>query len=454
MFRNIRNIGLVTVTLLVALNMGASMSDRIVATAAGTYENLKIFADTLSLVQKNYVEEVDPKELIYGAIRGMLSSLDPHSSFMTPEDFKEMQVETKGSFGGVGIEITMQDKALTVISPIEDTPAFKAGIKSKDIIVKIDGEPTKDMTIMEAVKMMRGKVGEKVVLSIFREGETDLIDFPIIRAIIKIKSVKHKAIDDNYGYVRISQFQERTTPDLKAALKKLKTKDDNFKGLILDFRNNPGGLLDQAVKVTDLFLKEGLIVYTDGRLESQKMQFSATESGTEPDYPIVILINAGSASASEIVAGALQDTGRALILGTKSFGKGSVQTILPLEDGSGVRITTARYYTPKGRSIQAEGIEPDLVVQNEPAASVKPHKAIREKDLKGHMLNGKEKDSGEKEDEKPAEEAAEEPEEKDTAEAVPVPVLADVEKDQQVKSALDILKSWDIFKKGQGRQAG
>jgi len=451
MFRNIRNIGLVTVTLLVALNMGASMSDRIVATAAGTYENLKIFADTLSLVQKNYVEEVDPKELIYGAIRGMLSSLDPHSSFMTPEDFKEMQVETKGSFGGVGIEITMQDKALTVISPIEDTPAFKAGIKSKDIIVKIDGEPTKDMTIMEAVKMMRGKVGEKVVLSIFREGETDLIDFPIIRAIIKIKSVKHKAIDDNYGYVRISQFQERTTPDLKAALKKLKTKDDNFKGLILDFRNNPGGLLDQAVKVTDLFLKEGLIVYTDGRLESQKMQFSATESGTEPDYPIVILINAGSASASEIVAGALQDTGRALILGTKSFGKGSVQTILPLEDGSGVRITTARYYTPKGRSIQAEGIEPDLVVQNEPPASGKPHRAIREKDLKGHMLNGNGKDSEDKEeeDEKPAEE----PEENDTAEAVPVPVLADVEKDQQVKSALDILKSWDIFKKRQDKKA-
>jgi carboxyl-terminal processing protease len=450
MFRNIRNISLVTITLLVALNMGASMTDRTVATAGGTYENLKIFADTLTLVQKNYVEEVDAKELIYGAIRGMLSSLDPHSSFMTPEDFKEMQVETKGSFGGVGIEITMRDKALTVVSPIEDTPAFKAGIKSKDLIVKIDGEPTKDMTIMEAVKMMRGKVGEKVVLSIFREGEPKLLDFPIIRAVIKIKSVKHKPLDENYGYVRVSQFQERTTPDLKAALKKLKTKDGNFKGLILDLRNNPGGLLDQAVKVTDLFLKEGLIVYTDGRLESQKMRFTAKESGTEPDYPIVVLVNAGSASASEIVAGALQDTGRALILGTKSFGKGSVQTILPLEDGSGVRITTARYYTPKGRSIQAEGIEPDLVVQNRLPASEKPHKAIREKDLKGHMPNGNGKDSGEKEDKKPAEE----PEEKDAAEAAPVPVLADVEKDQQVKSALDILKSWEIFKKRQDRQAG
>ncbi|MBE9536145.1 MAG: S41 family peptidase [Proteobacteria bacterium] len=447
--RNIRNISLITVTLLVVLNMGASMSDRIVATAGGTYENLKIFADTLTLVQKNYVEEVDTKELIYGAIRGMLSSLDPHSSFMSPEDFKEMQVETRGSFGGVGIEITMRDKTLTVVSPIEDTPAFKAGIKSKDLIVKIDGEPTKDMTIMEAVKMMRGKVGEKVILTIFREGEAELIDFPIIRAIIKIKSVKHKQIEDNYGYVRISQFQERTTHDLKAALKELKTRGDNFKGLILDLRNNPGGLLDQAVKVTDLFLDEGLIVYTDGRLESQKMQFSAKKNGTEPDYPIVILVNAGSASASEIVAGALQDTGRALILGTKSFGKGSVQTILPLEDGSGVRITTARYYTPKGRSIQAEGIEPDLVVKNVPSASEKPHKAIREKDLKGHMPNGNGKDSGGKEDKKPAEES----EEKDTAEAAPVPVMADVEKDQQVKSALDILKSWEIFKKRQDKQA-
>jgi len=453
MLRSFRNISLVTVALLVALNMGASMSDRIVATAGGTYENLKIFADTLSLVQKNYVEEVDPKELIYGAIRGMLSSLDPHSSFMTPEDFKEMQVETKGSFGGVGIEITMQDKALTVVSPIEDTPAFKAGIKSKDLIVKIDGEPTKDMTIMEAVKMMRGKVGEKVVLSIFREGEAELIDFPIIRAVIKIKSVKHKSMDEDYGYVRISQFQERTATDLKAALKKLKSKGDNFKGLILDLRNNPGGLLDQAVQVTDLFLKEGLIVYTDGRLESQKMQFSAKGSGTEPDYPIVILINAGSASASEIVAGALQDTGRALILGTKSFGKGSVQTILPLEDGSGVRITTARYYTPKGRSIQAEGIEPDLVIQNVPPASEKSHRVIREKDLKGHMLNGNGEDSEDNEDNEDKK-PSEEPGEKDTEEAVPVPVLADVEKDQQVKSALDILKSWDIFKKRQDKKAG
>lgn len=450
MFRSFRNITLVTLALLVALNLGASMSDRIVATAGGTYENLKIFADTLSLVQKNYVEEVDSKELIYGAIRGMLASLDPHSSFMAPEDFKEMQVETRGSFGGVGIEITMRDNALTVVSPIEDTPAFKAGIKSKDIIVKIDGAPTKDLNIMEAVKKMRGEVGKEVVLTVFREGEPELIDFPIIRAVIKIKSVKHKQIDENYGYVRLSQFQERTTPDLKKALKELKTKDDNFKGLILDLRNNPGGLLDQAVKVTDLFLKEGLIVYTDGRLESQKMQFSAKESGTEPDYPIVVLVNAGSASASEIVAGALQDTGRGLILGTKSFGKGSVQTILPLEDGAGVRITTARYYTPKGRSIQAEGIEPDLVVQNSTIDSGKKHTVIREKDLKGHMPNGNGKKTEEKEDKK----SDEDPAEKDAVEAAPVPALADVENDQQVKSALDILKSWEIFKKRQDKQAG
>ena len=414
------------------------MSGRIAVTAADTYENLKIFADALTIAQKNYVEEVDPKELIYGAIRGMLASLDPHSSFMTPDDFREMQVETKGRFGGVGIEITMRKGILTVVSPIEDTPAFRAGIKAGDVIVKIDGEPTKDMTIMEAVKKMRGKPGTKVVLSIAREGEPELIDFSIIRDIIKIKSVKYQILDDGYGYARLTQFQERSADDLRQALEKMKKETGEINGLILDLRNNPGGLLDQAVKVADIFLSSGLIVYTDGRLESQKMKFHAIKNGTEPGYPIVVLVNAGSASASEIVAGALQDRGRAVILGTKTFGKGSVQTILPLEDGSGIRITTARYFTPSGRSIQAEGIVPDLEVELISTPPAKEHPVIREKDLKNHLPNGdgeeKEKPEGER-SEKSAEKAA---------------GVVDLSKDNQVKTALDILKSWNIFQKRLG----
>lgn len=433
----IKNIVLVTAIMVVAFNLEGSISGRIAATAAGTYESLKIFADALSIAQKNYVEEVESKELIYGAIRGMLSSLDPHSSFMTPDDFREMQVETKGRFGGVGIEITMRNGILTVVSPIEDTPAFKAGIKAGDVIARINGESTKDMNIMEAVKKMRGKPGTEVVLSIVREGEPELIDFTIIRDIIKIRSVKHKVIDESYGYIRLTQFQERTASELRSALNKMTDETGGMKGLVLDLRNNPGGLLDQAVKVSDTFLSSGMIVYTDGRLESQKMRFYARKNGTEPDYPIVVLVNAGSASASEIVAGALQDTGRGLILGTKTFGKGSVQTILPLEDGSGIRITTARYFTPNGRSIQAEGIVPDLVVEMISPPGNKKHPVIREKDLKNHLSNG----NGREDDEKDREEKDEEPAAEEPSGVV------DIEKDNQIKAALDILKSWNIFQK-------
>ena len=436
--KNLRNTALITVIILVIFTFAGSISNRIAVTAAGTYENLKIFADALHIVQRNYVEEVDVQKLIYGAIRGMLSSLDPHSSFMAPDDFKEMQVETKGKFGGVGIEITMRDSILTVVSPIEDTPAFKAGIESGDIIAKIDGEHTKDMTIMEAVKKMRGKKNTEVVLSIAREGEAELIDFPIIRAIIKIKSVKHRTID-GFGYVRITQFQERTTVDLKSSLEKIKKETGGIKGLVLDLRNNPGGLLDQAVNVADTFLSSGLIVYTDGRLESQKMKFHAKEHGTEPNYPIVILVNAGSASASEIVAGALQDTGRGVVLGTKTFGKGSVQTILPMEDGSGVRITTARYFTPAGRSIQAEGIVPDLIVEKIVGPNEKKRHVFREKDLKNHLPNGNgDKKNDENLEDKKVEELSE----------GYVSKMKNIEDDNQVRGAIDILKSWDIFKRG------
>ena len=428
----LRNTLLIAIALIIALNIGASISGPISAKQSDSYENLKVFADALSIVEKNYVEDVDNKDLIYGAINGMLSSLDPHSSFMPPESFKEMQVETKGKFGGVGIEITMKEGVLTVVSPIEDTPAFRAGILAGDIIIKIDDVPTKGMTIMDAVKRMRGKKNTKVVLTIYREVEPEPIDFSIIRDIIKIRSVKSKVLEDNYGYVKVTQFQERTTGDLKKALKELKKKTGKLKGLVLDLRNNPGGLLDQAVKVSDLFLSEGLIVYTDGRMEAQKMKFYATGSDTEPQYPIVVIVNAGSASASEIVAGALQDTGRGLILGTKTFGKGSVQTILPMEDGSGIRITTARYYTPNGRSIQAEGITPDLIVEKVVSSVEKKHLVIREKDLRNHMKNGDEKEET-KNNKKRSEDKDD-----DSKEGT----------DNQVKSALDILKSWEIFMKG------
>lgn len=437
----LRTIALVALTLLITLSLGTAMSVRMTAKAEGSYESLKIFSDILSIVQKNYVEDVDTKDLIYGAVKGMLTSLDPHSSFMPPEAFTEMQVETKGRFGGVGIEITMKDGALTVVSPIEDTPAFTAGIEAGDVIVKIDGEITKDMTIMEAVKKMRGKEGTKVVLSVFRTGEKELIDFAITRAIIKIKSVKHTVLENSYGYVRISQFQESTSRDLEAALKKITKETGGIKGLILDLRNNPGGLLDQAVKVSDAFIPSGLIVYTDGRQESSKMKFYAKKSGTQPDYPIVVLVNAGSASASEIVAGAIQDTGRGVILGIKTFGKGSVQTIIPIEDGSGVRITTARYFTPGGRSIQAEGIVPDLLVKNLVESPEKARHVIREEDLKGHMENGaKKKNEGTgKEDDK---------KESDELLVSDIPKLVDIDKDNQAKTALDVLKSWNIFKAG------
>lgn len=450
--KQIKLILIITVAVVFALNVGAYLPGPIAAKPSSTYENLKIFANALSIIQKNYVEEVETKDLIYGAINGMLSSLDPHSSFMPPESFHEMQVETKGSFGGVGIEITMKEGILTVISPIEDTPAFKAGIQSEDIIIKIDGESTRDMTIMEAVKMMRGEKGKKVILTIVRKGEREPIDFPIIRDIIKIKSVKHDILEEKYGYVRITQFQERTSRDLSKALKEITKKTGGIKGLVLDLRNNPGGLLDQAVKVSDAFLSSGLIVYTDGRLEAQKMKFHASKMGTEPSYPIVVLVNAGSASASEIVAGALQDTGKGVVVGTKTFGKGSVQTILPMEDGSGIRITTARYYTPSGRSIQAEGITPDIIVEREGISSSKKHSIIREKDLKNHISNGTHKEEKKEEPKKvlPSENTSKEnaPDEKQVGEETTGKKSDKLADDNQVKAALDILKSWNIFSRG------
>ncbi len=342
------------------------------------YRELKLFRQVMEIVRKNYVKEVTDKELIQGAVSGMLQSLDPHSSFLTEEMFKELQVETKGEFGGLGIEITIDGGILTVVSPIEDTPAFKAGIKPGDKIIKIDGEQTKNITLHKAVQQMRGPKGTKVTLTVLREGFKKLKDFTITRDIIHVHSVKKEALEPGYGYVKIVSFQETTDTDLMAAIKDLenneiikgsdkKTKkdDERLKGIILDLRNDPGGLLDQAVKVSNFFVDKGLIVYTDGRVKDQRMEFRASPAGTHYKFKVAVLINEGSASASEIVAGALQDHERALIFGTKSFGKASVQTIIPLDNGSGLRLTTAYYYTPKGRHIQKTGIIPDVDLKAE-----------------------------------------------------------------------------------------
>jgi carboxyl-terminal processing protease len=340
-----------------------------------TYENLKVFTEVLSYVEANYVEEVDPNKLVYGAIRGMLRTLDPHSSFMPPDVYREMQIETEGRFGGLGIEITIRDDILTVVSPIEGTPAFRAGIEPGDQIVKVDGESTKDMSLVDAVKKLRGPEGSAVTISILRKDFAEPKDFTLSRAVIQIKSVRWKKLPDDIGYIKLRSFQKTTSDELADALQDLE--EQHVRALVLDLRNNPGGLLEQAITVSDEFLEPGkLIVYTKGRLAGQNMKgFSKNERAYRTQF-MVILINEGSASASEIVAGALQDLGRATVIGTQSFGKGSVQTIIPLSDGSGLRLTTAKYFTPKGREIQGKGITPDVVVEEAkaPQAEEEPGK--------------------------------------------------------------------------------
>src|SRR5213079_987855 len=352
--------------LLAVLFSGGRGVQRVDAVPKESYEGLETFTNILSIIQKNYVDEVQTKQLIEGAINGMLSSLDPHSAYLTPDLYKELQMDTQGRFGGLGIEITVKNGVLTVVSPIEDTPAFKAGIKPGDMIFKIGDEFTKDMTLVDAVKKMRGPKGTKIKISIKREGIPELIDYTLERDTIRVQSVRSRGLDEGYGYIRLAQFQERSDRDVQKALEKLAAEKGGLKGLVLDLRNNPGGLLTQAVRVADLFLDSGLIVYTDGRLENQKQKYFAQKEGSWLDFPIVVLVNGGSVSASEIVAGALQDHKRAVVLGTKTFGKGSVQTILPVDDNSALRLTTARYCTPKGRSIQATGIVPDIVVDGSP----------------------------------------------------------------------------------------
>ncbi len=349
--------------LVLTLSLGGTVASK--STDAGaTYENLRLFTEVLSIVQSQYVDEVPPRDLIYSAIRGTLRGLDPHSSFLDPDMYREMQVETTGTFGGLGIEITLKDDVLTVVSPIDGTPAQRAGLHSGDKIVKIEGISTKDMPLVDAVKRMRGKPGTKVTISIMREGWPEARDFTLTREQIHVQSVRTQELQPGIGYIRLRQFQEQTPNDLDGALEKLTKNGAKLQGLILDLRNDPGGLLTAAVEVTEKFLEDGrLVVYTEGRVRNQSMRFTAHAKKPFLDFPIVVLVNQGSASASEIVAGALQDWGRGVVLGTQTFGKGSVQTIIPLSDGSGLRLTTAKYFTPKGRSIHGKGIAPDIVVE-------------------------------------------------------------------------------------------
>lgn len=390
------------------------------------FQQLENFSDALSIVDKYYVEDVELEKLINGAIKGMLQNLDPHSSYLDKETYKEFKVETKGEFGGLGITIGMRDKILTVISPIEDTPAYKAGIKAGDKIIKIDGVSTANLTLDEAVKKLRGKPGTKVTITILRSGTEKPFEVTITRAIIKIKAVKSKMIDD-IAYIRLTNFKENASDEIRNALKKLS--EDNYKGIILDLRNNPGGLLTEAVNVSNLFLPSGkTVVFTKDRDGKENHLKTSAFSDFDDKTPLVVLINEGSASASEIVSGALQDYKRGIIIGQTSFGKASVQTIIPLADGSAIKLTTARYYTPKGRSIQGVGIKPDIEVAEGKIVYTEPHFSLKESDLENHLIGEAEKNNDNK-----------------TKEINDNASVESINEDIQLKTAIDILKGLIIY---------
>jgi carboxyl-terminal processing protease len=394
-------------------------------------EDLKAFTEIFGRIKQDYVEPVSDKKLLEDAIRGMLSGLDPHSAYLVADEFQELKEGTTGQFGGLGIEVSMENGFVKVVSPIDDTPAQRAGIKAGDLIIRLDDKPVKGMSLADAVKSMRGAAGSKILLTIVREGLDTPLKISIIRDVIKTKSVKSKLLDKNYGYVRISSFQSATGENLKEGLAALKKENGgNLNGLVLDLRNNPGGVLNAAVEVSDAFMKNGLIVYTKGRIANSEMRFNAAPDDLIDEAPMVVLINAGSASASEIVAGALQDSKRAIIMGEKSFGKGSVQTILPTSNGSAVKLTTARYYTPSGRSIQAEGIEPDIALAQMKLEALEKSdfKPVKEADLSNHLQNAKEKAAAQTEAENKEKAAAE-------------------TKDYALNEALNLLKGISIIKK-------
>jgi len=404
--------------------------------SAQLYKDLDLFTKVLTLIREDYVENPNDRDMVYGAIRGMLATLDPHSVFMPPDVYRELKVDTEGKFGGVGMEVTVKDNFLTVVTAIEGSPAQKAGVREGDRILKIDGVATRELGLSEAVRKMRGARGTKVTLSLLHTGSRDPVEVTLARDIIHLKSIRWEMPEEGFGYVRITSFQEDTAEDLEKALEALNHKaKGGLKGLVLDLRNNPGGLLDEAVDVCDLFLESGTIVSTASRNHEVDKRV-ATRSGAEPTYPIVSLVNGGSASAAEIVAGALQDNKRAVILGTRTFGKGSVQTIFELGDGAALKLTVAKYYTPKGRSIQAEGIHPDVVVEaKSPENASTRNRTLREKDLKGHLESEKSHGKSTEKDKKPEMTVKQEPSSTET------------EEDYQKRIALDYLKGKNVFSK-------
>jgi carboxyl-terminal processing protease len=394
-------------------------------------QDLRAFAEIFGRIKQDYVEPVDDRELLEYAIRGMLSGLDPHSAYLNPEEYKELQVGTSGEFGGLGIEVGVEDGFIKVIAPIDDTPAQRAGIQAGDLIVRLDERPIKGLSLDEAVKLMRGKRGTSITLTVVREGEKDPLKFTLVRDVIRVASIKSRILAEGFGYLRISHFQSRSTEDMLQHLSNLKQKSGSaLRGLVLDLRNNPGGVLNGAVAVSDAFLTGGVIVYTQGRDAESRLDFTAAPDDVLEGAPIVVLVNGGSASASEIVAGALQDHKRAVIMGAQTFGKGSVQTIVPVGGHSAVKLTTARYFTPSGRSIQAEGITPDIPLSDIKVTALKKRDLtqVKESDLGGHLKNG----NSEKED------AGKEGETSDPAKSL-------AESDYQLSEALNLLKGLHVL---------
>jgi carboxyl-terminal processing protease len=394
-------------------------------------QELRNFTEIFDRIRNAYVEPVDDKTLLQYAIDGMLSNLDPHSDYLLPEDFSELQEHTSGKFGGLGIEVAVEEGLIKVVSPIDDTPAEKAGIKSGDFIVSLDGKPVREMSLTDAIGQMRGEPGTDIELSIRRNGEKELLEFVLTRAEIKVASVRGENLGDGIGYLRITQFQDKSGTELIAAIKELQQKatenKEQLNGLVLDLRNNPGGVLGAAVEVSNAFLNSGLIVYTEGRISESDFRYSATEETIAEDIPLIVLINGGSASASEIVAGALQDHKRAVIVGTQSFGKGSVQSVLPIAGNKAIKLTTARYFTPNGRSIQAQGIQPDVFVEQSEVTTYE-QSYYKESDLSGHLSNGNSEEESEKTHE--------------SDHQVSDDLLS---KDFQLYQAYTLLKGWSVF---------
>ncbi|MDX1457622.1 MAG: S41 family peptidase [Marinobacter sp.] len=391
-------------------------------------DDLRKFTEVFSRIKEAYVEEVDDRQLLESAIKGMLADLDPHSTYLAPQDYEELEESTTGEFGGLGIEVGMEDGFVKVIAPIDDTPAQKAGVLAGDLIIKLGDQPVKGMSLEEAVTLMRGKPGTILTLTIMRESESGPIEIDVERAIIKVNSVKSRMLENGYGYVRITQFQSETGPDFRAAIEDLMAENDGLlDGLIIDVRNNPGGILQAAVEAADALLDDGLIVYTEGRIQSSRLRFSASEGDITSGTPTVVLINGGSASASEILAGALQDHQRAVVMGTQSFGKGSVQTVIPLDETHAIKMTTARYYTPDGRSIQARGITPDIEVRPAELTELEGRPFFTEADLTGHLENGEDEGTDGR---SPS---------ADDAESSPI------DRDFQLRSALNLLKGLKIL---------